>query len=95
MFSNESITEGGANVKNVSFPYLAVMMVKHGVTKTDISKTIEKSYRQTTLKLRKKSPILLNEAIAIKGLFVNLGEENLTVEQLFYGQPFSNESMPN
>jgi DNA-binding XRE family transcriptional regulator len=65
---------GGEQMKNPTYPKLAQLMAKHGMTKTDISDIIEVSYRNTLNKMNRKARLSIVEAAKITQRFKDLGE---------------------
>ncbi len=79
-------------LKPVKFPVILQLMAKYGLNRSDIAKTIKKSYRQTVKKLNKEVVFDIIEAYAIRDLFRRLGEKEVTVETLFFGEMVSYEN---
>lgn len=92
-------------MKKVYYTKLRELMAKHLMNKTDVAKIIGKTYRQTLKKLHKETsgasgkPFIFDSveiALLIKH-FRNLGEDKLTVEELFpelfFNPMFSNENV--
>lgn len=94
-------TEEVSIIKNIYYIKIRELMAKHLLDKTDIAEIIGKSYRQT-LKILKHEisessgePFVfsLPEAIILTKHFRELGETNLTMEELFFDDVFSNENV--
>ena len=87
-------------MKNIYYKKLRELMAKHLLDKTDIAKIIGKSYRQTLKILKHEAseitgvPYVFNlaEAAALKKHFQDLGE-NVTIDELFFEDMLSNESV--
>lgn len=67
-----------------TYPILAQLMAKHGMTKGDISKIINVSYRNTLNKLNGKTLFDIVEAGKIISTLNNFGE-NVTIDYIFFG----------
>ena len=92
MFSVED-TKEDKTVRKVYFSNLTQLMARHGISKTDIADIIKISYRQTLKKLSKEVRFDIDEAKKIVEFFRAKGEDKITVDVIFFDEPFSNESI--
>jgi DNA-binding XRE family transcriptional regulator len=84
MVTNVNKKGGDEMKKKPTYPILAQLMAKHGMTKGDISKIINVSYRNTLNKLNGKTLFDIVEASKIVSALNELGE-NITIERIFFG----------
>jgi DNA-binding XRE family transcriptional regulator len=59
-------------------------MAKHGISREDISKTIDVSYRNTLAKINGDVLFDIVEAGKIVAKFKDVGEENVTIDSIFF-----------
>ena len=62
-------------MKKPAYPALMQLMAKHGVSRDDIAKTIEVSYRNTLKKINGETLFDIIEAGKITKVFKDLGED--------------------
>jgi DNA-binding XRE family transcriptional regulator len=84
--------------KTVHYRSLRQLMAKHGLNKGDIASIIGKSYRQTLKKMNKEksksgkiAKFDIDEAEKVVRFF-QAKDEKVTVDYIFFDQPFSNEN---